>query len=83
MIVFSENIERLNTVLAELQVSLSKQEELVKLNRESTLQIAELKKAEENEIGKAKIEVGSGKLQIAKLKVFVQSGCGGSSGSCS
>jgi len=34
----------LNTVLAELQVSLSKQEELVKLNRESTSQIAELKK---------------------------------------
>ena len=30
LIVFSENIERLNTVLAELQVSLSKQEELVK-----------------------------------------------------
>ena len=29
LIVFSENIERLNTVLAELQVSLSKQEELV------------------------------------------------------
>jgi hypothetical protein len=44
LIVFSENIERLNTVLAELQVSLSKQEELVKLNRESTSQIAELKK---------------------------------------
>jgi len=44
LIVFSENIERLNTVLAELQVSLSKQEELVKLNRESTSQISELKK---------------------------------------
>ena len=44
LIVFSENIEKLNTVLAELQVSLSKQEELVKLNRESTSQIAELKK---------------------------------------
>jgi hypothetical protein len=42
--VFSENIERLNMVLAELQVSLSKQEELVKLNRESTSQISELKK---------------------------------------
>ena len=36
LIVFSENIENLNTVLAELQVSLSKQEELVKLNRQST-----------------------------------------------
>jgi len=44
LIVFSENIERLNTVLAELQVSLSKQEELVKLNRESTSQISALKK---------------------------------------
>ena len=44
LIVFSENIERLNTVLAELQISLSKQEELVKLNRESTSQITELKK---------------------------------------
>ena len=44
LIVFSENIERLNTVLAEVQVSLSKQEELVKLNRESTSQINELKK---------------------------------------
>jgi hypothetical protein len=45
LIVFSENIEKLNTVLAELQVSLSKQEELVKLNRQSTEQIAELKAA--------------------------------------
>ena len=44
LIVFSENIEKLNTVLAELQVSLSKQEELVKLNRETTTQISELKK---------------------------------------
>ncbi|XDZ63049.1 hypothetical protein AB8881_10930 [Alphaproteobacteria bacterium LSUCC0396] len=44
LIVFSENIEKLNTVLAELQVSLTKQEELLKLNRESTSQIAELKK---------------------------------------
>ena len=44
LIVFSENIERLNTVLAELQVSLSKQEELVKLNRQATTQISELKK---------------------------------------
>ena len=44
LIVFSENIERLNTVLAELQISLLKQEELVKLNRESTSQISELKK---------------------------------------
>ena len=43
LIVFSENIEQLNTVLAELQISLSKQEELVKLNRESTSQISELK----------------------------------------
>ena len=43
LIVFSENIEKLNTVLAELQVSLSKQEELVKLNRQSTEQLAELK----------------------------------------
>jgi hypothetical protein len=42
LIVFSENIEKLNTVLAELQVSLEKQEELVKLNRESTAHIAEL-----------------------------------------
>ena len=44
LIVFSENIETLNTVLAELKVSLSKQEELIKLNRESTTQIGELKK---------------------------------------
>ena len=44
LIVFSENIETLNNVLAELQVSLSKQEELIKLNRESTSQIGELKK---------------------------------------
>ena len=44
LIVFSENIETLNNVLAELKVSLSKQEELIKLNRESTSQIAELKK---------------------------------------
>jgi hypothetical protein len=44
LIVFSENIETLNNVLAELKVSLSKQEELIKLNRESTLQIGELKK---------------------------------------
>jgi hypothetical protein len=44
LIVFSENIERLNTVLAELQISLLKQEELVKLNRESTSQISELKR---------------------------------------
>ncbi|MDA9825491.1 hypothetical protein N9D03_07675, partial [Alphaproteobacteria bacterium] len=43
LIVFSENIEQLNTVLAELQITLSKQEELVKLNRESTSQISELK----------------------------------------
>ena len=43
LIVFSENIEQLNSVLAELQISLSKQEELVKLNRESTSQISELK----------------------------------------
>ena len=40
---FSENIERLNTVLAE-PASLSKQEELVKLNRQTTTQISELKK---------------------------------------
>ena len=44
LIVFSENIETLNNVLAELKVSLSKQEELIKLNRESTTQICELKK---------------------------------------
>jgi hypothetical protein len=44
LIVFSENIETLNNVLAELKVSLSKQEELIELNRESTLQIGELKK---------------------------------------
>jgi len=44
LIVFSENIETLNNVLAELKVSLSKQEELIKLNRESTSQIGELKK---------------------------------------
>lgn len=43
LIVFSENIEKLNAVLAELQISLSKQEELVMLNRESTSQISELK----------------------------------------
>jgi hypothetical protein len=43
LIVFSENIETLNSVLAELQESLSKQEELIKLNRESALQIGELK----------------------------------------
>jgi len=42
LIVFSENIDKLNTVLADLQESLSKQEELVKLNREATAQIAEL-----------------------------------------
>jgi ATP:corrinoid adenosyltransferase len=48
LIVFSENIERLNTVLAELQVSLLKQEELVELNRESTSQISELKKVMAN-----------------------------------
>jgi hypothetical protein len=42
LIVFSENIEKLNAVLADLQVSLSKQEELVKLNREATAHIAEL-----------------------------------------
>jgi hypothetical protein len=44
LIVFSENIETLNNVLAELQASLSKQEELIKLNRESASQIGELKK---------------------------------------
>ncbi|MDA7586550.1 hypothetical protein N9E28_01535 [Alphaproteobacteria bacterium] len=44
LIVFSENIETLNNVLAELKVSLSKQEELIKLNRESASQIGELKK---------------------------------------
>jgi hypothetical protein len=44
LIVFSENIETLNNVLAELKVSLSKQEELFKLNRESASQIGELKK---------------------------------------
>ena len=44
LIVFSENIETLNNVLAELKVSLSKQEELIELNRESTSQIGELKK---------------------------------------
>ena len=42
LIVFSENIDKLNVVLADLQVSLSKQEELVKLNREATAHIAEL-----------------------------------------
>ena len=44
LIVFSENIETLNNVLAELKVSLSKQEELIRLNRESASQIGELKK---------------------------------------
>ena len=42
LIVFSENIDKLNIVLADLQESLSKQEELVELNREATAQIAEL-----------------------------------------
>ena len=42
LIVFSENIDKLNVVLADLQESLSKQEELVELNREATAQIAEL-----------------------------------------
>ncbi len=42
LIVFSENIDKLNVVLAELKVSLAKQEELVELNREATAQIAEL-----------------------------------------
>ena len=45
LIVFSENIDKLNVVLAELQVSLAKQEELVKLNREATAHIAELNDA--------------------------------------
>ena len=44
LIVFSENIETLNSVLAELKVSLSKQEELIELNREASSQIGELKK---------------------------------------
>ena len=39
---FSENIDKLNVVLADLQESLSKQEELVRLNREATAHIAEL-----------------------------------------
>jgi len=43
LIVFSENIEKLNAVLAELQISLLKQEELITLSRESTSQISELK----------------------------------------
>jgi len=43
LIVFSENIEKLNAVLAELQISLLKQEELIMLSRESTSQISELK----------------------------------------
>ena len=43
LIVFSENIETLNSVLAELKVSLSKQEELIELNREAASQIGELK----------------------------------------
>ena len=42
LIVFSQNIDKLNVVLADLQESLSKQEELVKLNREATAHIAEL-----------------------------------------
>ncbi|MEK9910726.1 MAG: hypothetical protein VW707_02760 [Candidatus Puniceispirillum sp.] len=42
LIVFSENIDKLNIVLADLQESLSKQEELVELNREATAHIAEL-----------------------------------------
>ena len=42
LIVFSENIDKLNVVLADLQDSLSKQEELVELNREATAHIAEL-----------------------------------------
>ena len=42
LIVFSENIDKLNVVLADLQESLSKQEELVELNREATAHIAEL-----------------------------------------
>ena len=66
----------------EMKVFLEKYDDkTVKLEDDD--KVAELKKAETNDIEKGKIEVGSGKLQIQKLKVFVQSGCGESSASCS
>ena len=66
----------------EMEVLLEKDDDkTVKLEDDD--KVAELKKAEKHEIEKGKIAVGSGKLQIQKLKVFVQSGCGESSASCS
>ena len=43
----------------------------------------ELKKADKNAVDKAKIEVASAKLQIKRLKVYVENGCGESSASTS
>ena len=44
LLLFSENIQNLNSVLDDLQISLSQQEELVKMNREAMQQIADLDK---------------------------------------
>ena len=66
----------------EMKVFLEKDDDkTVKLEDDD--KVAELKKAEKHEIEKGKFAVGSGKHQIQKLKVFVQSGCGESSASCS
>ena len=44
LVVFAENIEKLNTVLIDLRGSLEKQEELVKLNKESSVKVTEMMK---------------------------------------
>jgi hypothetical protein len=45
LIVFSENIEKLNTVITELKTSLETQKELVRLNKQGSEQVVELKKS--------------------------------------
>ena len=48
LVVFAENIEKLNTVLIDLRGSLEKQEELVKLNKESSVKVTEMMKLVSN-----------------------------------
>tara|TARA_B100000945_G_C20383683_1_gene598566 strand:+ start:690 stop:1427 length:738 start_codon:yes stop_codon:yes gene_type:complete len=44
LVVFAENIEKLNTVLVDLRGSLQKQEELVKINKETSSKITDMMK---------------------------------------
>ena len=70
LVVFAENIEKLNTVLIDLRGSLEKQEELVKLNKESSVKVTEMMKLVSNTSKEiiSKIDINSNNNEANNVK---------------